>query len=154
MKTRVATAALARAVVAAACSTLAASGAAQAQTTAPTTAAAAAAVALYTDAQAQNGVDPYESACGMCHGANMEGAQGPTLLGDTLTSHYPTLGDLMQFIVKNMPKNDPGSLSHDDYVNILAFILLKNGWSEGSESLSFETASASKVPLSQAPKAQ
>jgi mono/diheme cytochrome c family protein len=139
---RVATAALARTAMAAACACLLISGTAGAQSSA--------ASALYTDAQAQMGVEPYESACGMCHGANMEGAQGPTLLGDTFTSHYQTVGDLMQFVVKNMPKSDPGSLSHEDYVNILAFILLKNGWSEGSEALSFEAANASKVPLSQA----
>ena len=149
MKIRAATAAPARTVLAAACICLAASGAARSQANAPN-----APTALYTDAQAQQGVDPYETGCGMCHGANMEGAQGPTLLGDTFTSHYQTVGDLMQFMVKNMPKNDPGSLSHDDYVNILAFILLKNGWSAGPESLSFETASASKVLLSQAPRGQ
>lgn len=107
----------------------------------------AASSALYTDDQAQKGVDPYEMNCAMCHGANMEGAQGPTLLGDTFTTHYPTVGDLMQFIVQNMPKSDPGSLSHDDYVNILAFVLLKNGLPSGSQTLSFDTANTSKAPL-------
>lgn len=104
--------------------------------------------ALYTDAQAQGGVDPYENNCAMCHGANMEGAQGPTLLGPTFTSHYQTVGDLMQFIVQNMPMSDPGSLSHEDYVDILAYVLLKNGWPSGSRTLSFADANASKVPLS------
>jgi cytochrome c len=104
--------------------------------------------ALYTDAQAQQGVDPYENNCAMCHGANMEGAQGPTLLGDTFISHYQTVGDLMQFIVQNMPKSDPGALSHEDYVDILAYVLLKNGLPSGSQALSFETANTSKAPLS------
>jgi polar amino acid transport system substrate-binding protein len=105
--------------------------------------------ALYTDAQAQKGVDAYETSCAMCHGANMEGAQAPTLLGATLTSHYQTVGDLMQFIVQNMPMNDPGSLSHEDYVDILAYVLLKNGWPSGAQALTFADASASKVPLPQ-----
>lgn len=105
--------------------------------------------ALYTDAQAQMGVDPYEDKCAMCHGANMEGQSGPTLLGSTFTTHYPTVGDLMQFIVKNMPKDNPGTLSHDDYVNILAFILLKNGWPSGAHALTFDDASASKAALLQ-----
>jgi cytochrome c len=107
--------------------------------------------ALYSDAQAQKGIDVYETQCGMCHGANMEGAQGPTLLGQTLASHYATVGDLMQFIVQNMPMSDPGSLSHDDYVDILAFILQKNGWPSGDRLLAFADASASKVSLAQTP---
>ncbi len=106
--------------------------------------------ALYTDAQAQKGVDAYENNCAMCHGANMEGASGVTLLGPTFTSHYETIGDLMQFIVQNMPKNDPGTLSHDDYVDILAFILLKNGWPSGNQTLTFGGANSSRVPLTQA----
>jgi mono/diheme cytochrome c family protein len=114
-------------------------------------AAATATPALYSDAQAQKGVDAYETNCGMCHGANMEGAQGPTLLGQTLTSHYQTVGDLMQFIVQNMPMSDPGSLAHDDYVDILAFVLQKNGWPSGNQRLTFADASASKVPLTQGP---
>jgi polar amino acid transport system substrate-binding protein len=114
-----------------------------------TTNAQAQSSALYTDAQAQMGVDPYENKCGMCHGANMEGQSGPTLLGPTFTTHYPTVGDLMQFIVKNMPKDDPGTLSHDDYVDILAFILLKNGWPSGAHALTFDDASASKAALVQ-----
>jgi hypothetical protein len=86
----------------------------------------------------------------MCHGANMEGGSGPTLLGPTFTSHYETVGDLMQFVVKNMPKDNPGGLPHDDYVDILAYILLKNGWSSGTDPLTFDSANASKAPLTQA----
>jgi cytochrome c len=106
--------------------------------------------AVYTDAQAQMGVDPYEAKCAMCHGANMEGQSGPTLLGQTLTSHYETIGALMKFIVQNMPKDDPGTLPHEDYVDILAYILLKNGWPSGSQALTFDDASTSKAPLTQA----
>jgi polar amino acid transport system substrate-binding protein len=105
--------------------------------------------ALYTDAQAQMGVDPYETHCAMCHGANMEGAQGATLLGTTFTSHYQTIGALMQFIAQNMPMDNPGSLSHEDYVDILAYILLKNGWPSGSHALTFDDASTSKAPIPQ-----
>jgi cytochrome c len=106
--------------------------------------------ALYTDAQANQGVDPYENKCAMCHGANMEGETGPTLVGPTFTSHYETIGDLMQFIVQNMPMDDPGSLPHDDYAAILAYVLLKNGFPSGAHPLTFDGANGSKVPLAQA----
>ena len=137
MINRASTAALVLAAAATACAALIVSSRVLAQS-----------VALYTDAQAQKGVDPYETSCAMCHGANMEGGQGPTLLGPTFTSHYQTVGDLMQFVVQNMPKSNPGGLSHEDYVDILAYVLLKNGWPSGSQALSYAAASASKVALS------
>ncbi len=105
--------------------------------------------ALYTDAQARTGLDSYENNCAMCHGANMEGVSGPTLLGSSFTSHYETVGDLMQFIVQNMPMDNPGGLSHEDYVDILAYILTKNGWPSGKSALTFDSANASKAPLTQ-----
>ena len=142
MTIRAATAALALAAVVIGVAGFAASVTVLAQSASPG--------ALYTDEQAQNGVDPYENNCAMCHGANMEGAQAPTLLGDSFTTHYMTVGDLMQFIVKNMPKSDPGSLSHEDYVDILAYMLLKNGLPSGSQPLSFDAANTSKVPLAPA----
>lgn len=106
--------------------------------------------ALYTDDQAQDGLNAYETNCAMCHGANMEGVSAPTLLGSTFTSHYETVGDLMQFISQNMPMDNPGGLSHKDYVDILAYILLKNGWSSGKHALTFKNANASKAPFADA----
>ncbi|HTW75218.1 MAG TPA: c-type cytochrome [Steroidobacteraceae bacterium] len=135
--------ALALSAAAAACAGLTGAVVAQAQS-----------AAVYTDAQAQMGVNAYENNCAMCHGANMEGASGVTLLGPTFTSHYVTIGDLMQFMVQNMPKNNPGTLSHEDYVDILAFILLKNGWPSGSQALTFGGASASRMPFAQAAPSQ
>ena len=44
-----------------------------------------------------------------------------------------------------MPASNPGSLQHDDYVQIMAFLLQQNGYPAGAKELTFEDAGASKV---------
>lgn len=46
-----------------------------------------------------------------------------------------------------MPATGPGSLPHDDYVEIMAFLLQRNGYPAGSEVLTFDEAKQSKVKL-------
>jgi polar amino acid transport system substrate-binding protein len=45
-----------------------------------------------------------------------------------------------------MPLNAPASLTHDQYVSIMAFILSKNGYHPGSSALTFSGASNSSAP--------
>jgi hypothetical protein len=46
-----------------------------------------------------------------------------------------------------MPATQPGSLEHDDYVQIMAFLLQQNGYPAGSRALAFDSAQNSSVPL-------
>jgi len=46
-----------------------------------------------------------------------------------------------------MPAPAPGTLPHDDYVNVMAFLLQQNGYPAGAQPLSFDDASKSKVKL-------
>lgn len=46
-----------------------------------------------------------------------------------------------------MPLDSPGSLSHQDYVAIVAFILNKNGVAPGTAPLTFNAAMASKSAI-------
>ena len=46
-----------------------------------------------------------------------------------------------------MPATAPGSLAHDDYVQIMAFLLQKNGYPAGSAELNFDAATKSGVPF-------
>ncbi|MGH7051739.1 MAG: hypothetical protein ACREE5_14015, partial [Acetobacteraceae bacterium] len=63
------------------------------------------------------------------------------------TNAYGSLSALLGFIAQNMPFDSPGSLSHDEYVAIVAFILSKNGAAPGAASLTFRAGMASKTPL-------
>ncbi|MGH7051375.1 MAG: c-type cytochrome [Acetobacteraceae bacterium] len=101
----------------------------------------------YTAAQAEQGATAFENDCAQCHGANLEGYSGPALTGAAFANAYGSLSALLGFISQNMPFDSPGSLSHDDYVAIVAFILSRNGAAPGATPLTFQAAMASKTPI-------
>jgi mono/diheme cytochrome c family protein len=115
-----------------------------------TPAAGAAAVpALYTAAQATAGMGKFLGNCGMCHGAKLQGLSGPSLKGPNFASDKAdfSVSDVFTIVSQNMPATNPGSLEHDDYVQIMAYLLQQNGYPAGTTALTFDGASQSKVPL-------
>jgi mono/diheme cytochrome c family protein len=105
--------------------------------------------ALYTAQQAEAGEHVFQQNCAMCHGPKLEGRAGPALKGPTFASpqaHF-SVGDVFKIVSLNMPAPAPGTLPHDDYVNVMAFLLQQNGYPAGAQPLSFDDASKSKVKL-------
>jgi mono/diheme cytochrome c family protein len=105
--------------------------------------------ALYTSAQAAAGAAVFAQSCAMCHGANLQGGAGPTLLGQSFASasNNRTIGSLFSIIAYKMPLGSVGSLTHDQYTAVMAYILTKNGYPAGSTALDYNTGLASTVPL-------
>jgi mono/diheme cytochrome c family protein len=107
--------------------------------------------ALYSNAQAAQGASSYASKCAMCHGASLEGGAGPPLSGPNMTTlgekTHLSVGDMFTYITTNMPMNAPASLSKDEYVKILAYILKQNGYPAGSKPLTYASATSAKVPV-------
>lgn len=105
--------------------------------------------ALYSTAQVTSGGKLYAAKCGLCHGASLEGGAGPPLAGPNMTTlgtkTHLTVGDMFGYITSNMPMNAPASLTHDQYVAVLAYILNKNGYPAGSKPLTYANANASKA---------
>jgi cytochrome c len=94
------------------------------------------------DAQVAAGTTLFADHCAGCHGASGQGtAQAPPLVGlktgalpldpppaaKVRTTQFVTVADVAAFAVANMPANAPGSLSADEYWDILAFDLNANG---------------------------
>ncbi len=102
---------------------------------------------LFTAAQAKAGAAKYSDDCAQCHGAQLEGMAGPALRGKIFAKSGFSVGDIMNFMSVNMPATQPGSLSHDDYVQIMAYVLQQNGFPAGATALTFDGGAASKVPL-------
>jgi hypothetical protein len=50
-------------------------------------------------------------------------------------------------VANNMPATAPGTLAHDDYLDIMAFLLQQNGYPAGNKTLTFDDATKSKVKL-------
>lgn len=91
----------------------------------------------YTPSQAAQGQTVYTSHCAQCHGTSLQGQSGPALIGTQFRRSYAsgTVGQLYDFISRQMPADKPGSLSQQDYLNVTAFILSKNGYPSGSVAL-------------------
>jgi len=69
----------------------------------------------------------FAAKCSPCHGAQGQGVTAPALWGANANlAKYNTAQGLLSFISVNMPFNAPGSLSHQDYLNVLAYLLIQN----------------------------
>ncbi len=108
-----------------------------------------AAPALFTATQAVQGQADYGQYCASCHGADLHGITGPSLVGPEFakaSDHY-TLGLLFGGLVDTTPAGAPDSLTHREYTNIMAYILAKNGYPAGPKILTFQGAKHSQVPF-------
>ena len=81
----------------------------------------------------------YARACGICHGANLQGGAAVALSGSTFARTWGDghhLGpDFFDAIAKQMPKNAPGTLSAAENLALTAFILASNGYAAGPQPL-------------------
>jgi PQQ-dependent dehydrogenase (methanol/ethanol family) len=88
--------------------------------------------------QASHGATVYTQYCTECHGANLQGESGPALSGQVLHAAYGggTAAQLYDFISRQMPQNNPASLSQQQYLDVTAYVLSRNGFPSGSTPLS------------------
>ena len=92
---------------------------------------------VFTDAQAARGQVVYTQRCATCHGAALEGAQGPPLAGPTFVNHWQPdpLSALLTKIEKTMPADKPGELTAQQSADVLAHILKRGGFPAGRAEL-------------------
>jgi mono/diheme cytochrome c family protein len=113
-----------------------------------------AAAGAYTDAQVERGAQAYSAQCAICHGADMRGSPGaPALSGPEFMFGWNsrTAGELLDYVRKNMPPGQAGSLSDQDYADVVAGILKANGFPAGPAELPAEVDAARSISLSKAP---
>jgi hypothetical protein len=93
---------------------------------------------VFTDAQADRGRTLYAANCAECHGASLEGGEGKTLKGDQFWMDWgqQTVGELVNYVSKNMPASEDGSLAGtlapSTYIDIVAHILKMNDMPAGA----------------------
>jgi polar amino acid transport system substrate-binding protein len=105
--------------------------------------------ALYTAAQAEMGAHQYAAYCVTCHGADLRGPQLP-LKGaafESLGETGMTLGQFFDFVVRDTPAGSMQSLTHEQYVEIMAYIMQQNGYASGDRPLRFDEALRSKTKI-------
>jgi mono/diheme cytochrome c family protein len=75
------------------------------------------------------GATVFAAHCAKCHGDNGQGVTAPTLIGSgAQLGKYSNSQGLLNFYKLAMPFDAPGSLSSQDYLNILAFLMVQNGY--------------------------
>jgi PQQ-dependent dehydrogenase (methanol/ethanol family) len=105
-----------------------------------------AAPAGFSGAQAGRGASTYAAQCSQCHGAQLQGGQGPALIGpsfhSSINASYTTAGELYDFTRKQMPANAPESLTAQQYADVVAFVLQRNGFAPSGVTLTEQNAGA------------
>jgi cytochrome c len=97
---------------------------------------------VYTSEQAKRGEPLYSQSCSSCHGTSLEGGEmAPPLTGGPFNANWNglTMGDLFERLRISMPQNSPGSLTRQEYVDVLAFMLRSGSFPEGKSELPRET---------------
>ena len=93
------------------------------------TAAAGAAGAPTTAGQlADAGKTVYSTSCAVCHGNEGQGRIGPALAGPAANfSPFKNAQELLTFVSAKMPLTSPGSLTPQQYMDVVTFALVTNG---------------------------
>jgi mono/diheme cytochrome c family protein len=92
---------------------------------------------MYSDSQATNGLAVYNQYCASCHSPNLGGGanQGaPPLKGEKFMENWreDSLESLYTKIRTTMPRRDPKSLSENETIDIVAYIMQANEFPSGS----------------------
>ena len=93
--------------------------------------------ALYTRAQARAGKRVFLQHCVKCHGRNLQGTLGPAIAGtsflQTAQNNHWSLYIIRYLVVNNMPLHSPGSLSKEQYADVLAYLLASSCYPAGDK---------------------
>jgi mono/diheme cytochrome c family protein len=111
---------------------------------------------VYTDAQATRGREAYAYSCATCHRPDLEGDPGrdvPALYGEDFIGEWSkyTVKDLFDLIMKSMPKDSPGSLRAETYVDIVTYLLQANEFPSGGQELAADATVLERVGIDKTP---
>lgn len=104
---------------------------------------------VYTEAQAKKGEAVYTASCMDCHGDDFAGReQAPALAGLGFLDKWKrtTVRRLLD-TVEQMPPDEPKSLTSQQYVDVLAYILSVNGFPSGKTALPVDRAALAQLEL-------
>ena len=107
---------------------------------------------VYTLDQARRGERIYRRQCTVCHRDNLLGNTvdgGPPLRGLPFTTRWQSLSldTLLATIEELMPLEAPGSLSRQEYVDVLTFVLWANDIPAGDTELSTSAAALKHIMM-------
>ena len=93
---------------------------------------------VYTEDQATRGEKIYGEQCAACHGEDLSGVTPfPALTGSTFVKNWDgsTLDTIVARLQTTMPPDDPKKLARQQHVDVLAYLLRRNGHPAGATEL-------------------
>ena len=108
---------------------------------------------VYSEEQAAQGERLYETACGDCHGKELDGDPGqgfPALASPGFMVEWDrqTMADLVRHM-HTRPNDNPGDMDPLTAVQMTAFILKRNGVPSGKTPLSTDVREEAKILFTQ-----
>lgn len=97
---------------------------------------------VYTLAQATKGKDLFAMRCQSCHTPMQH--TGPPFRNKWFGR---SLGELYAYLRREMPKNEPRSLTDQEYVLALAYLLRMNGMPTGQQPLAADSTAMQRIRL-------
>jgi mono/diheme cytochrome c family protein len=110
---------------------------------------------IFSEEQVARGAELYASNCASCHGAELVPSDEDiaTLTAPAFRWSWQTrtLAERFERISTTMPPSAKGSLSDQEYLDIIAFILHFNGYPAGENELRPDPAHLEQITLTLAP---
>jgi mono/diheme cytochrome c family protein len=105
--------------------------------------------ATYANEQAVRGQQIYQTTCARCHPPGQ-------LDGETFEVGWNErrVFDLYSLLTNTMPQDKPGSLSDDEYIDVIAYLLQRNHVPASAVALRADTASLRDARIDVKPAAQ
>ncbi len=99
---------------------------------------------VFTEAQAARGREAYSGACSFCHGRRLNGAPDdpdmrstPPLVRARFLREWDgrSLATLFAYTRQTMPEDNPGSMTDQEFVDVIAYMLSVGGMPAGDDEL-------------------
>ena len=101
---------------------------------------------VYTRRQADAGRDVWALACQSCHAPTQHA--GASFKGNW---YGRSLGELLGYLRREMPKNEPGTLSDDEYVVLIAYLMRVNRMPAGQAPLAADSLELHRIRIDSLP---
>ena len=111
---------------------------------------------VFTEAQAGRGETVYSGACATCHGSRLNGAPDdpdmrstPPLARARFLRVWEgrSLATLFEYTRATMPEDNPDSMTEQDYVDVIAYMLSVGGMPAGDDELQPDPQSLARVVI-------
>lgn len=115
---------------------------------------------VYTESQARDARLIYLGACAACHGSRLNGAPdeadmspGPPLAGTAFLREWNgrTLAALFEYARTTMPIRNPGQLSDQQYIDVIAYMLSYGKFPAGNEPLEPDISELADIVIEKNP---